>query len=429
MKTVWNTLLGRTAIYLVAIILIVQALWYATAGYLIETQVKPAFERPIIDMVAMAQALILSQPSDTPNASTHLLKLPHFGVIEIIPDSVDRPELVPHEPDDLPGDLSQSLQERLGPLALSLREKNSATSWLRFPANDELYWLKFPLSPTETVSNAKAWFLWLKIALAVGGAYLIVFQLTRKLRYLTEAARKIGHGEPPEILDVSGPEEVRALCEGFNQMSRDLMKLEADRRLMLAGISHDLRTPLTRLRIAMELDGSHTDPAMIQDIDDIDAILGQFLDYARDGSEETPEVNDLNALVEDCTQRFATRGHLVEVNLGQLEPFIFRKHSIRRAIDNLIDNAIRYGESPVRVQTRRNSDNVQIIVSDGGPGIQSTIPTELTKPFAREDVSRTERGAGLGLTIVERVVRLHGGRLLLENARAGGLSVTIEIPY
>jgi two-component system osmolarity sensor histidine kinase EnvZ len=289
--------------------------------------------------------------------------------------------------------------------------------------------LKIPLSPTQSISNAKFLFVGLEIALAVGGAYLIVFRLTKRLRYVTEAAKAIGQGEPPEILEVSGPEEIRSLSEGFNQMSRDLMKLEADRRLMLAGISHDLRTPLTRMRIAAELANSNVDPAMVHDIEDMEAILRQFLDYARDGSEEQPAVHDLNDLVQEVGQRFAARGHLIETDLGRVPPFSFRRHSIRRVLDNLIDNAVRYGKSGIRVETRCSSDSVFTTVRDRGPGIHSGNPTDFIKPFAREDVSRSERGAGLGLTIVDRVVRLHGGRLRLENSNGGGLSATIEIPF
>lgn len=428
MKFFPNTLLGRTALYLGALLVIVQALWFATAQYLMVTHVGPAYEQQILDMVAMAQGLIEGQPPDADLASTQTLQLPSFDFLEIIPDSRPRPELIPPFADDIPGDLSESLQKRFGPSALSLREMDTDISWLRFPARGQLFWIKIPFSPTHVISHAKFLFVGLEIALAVGGAYLIVFKLTKKLRYVTEAAKAIGQGRPPETLEVSGPEEIRSLCEGFNQMSRDLIKLEADRRLMLAGISHDLRTPLTRLRIAVELAGSHAEPAMVHDIEDMDAILRQFLDYARDGSEEQPGEHDLNVLIQEAGQRFMARGHKIETDLGPVPPFAFRKSSIQRVLDNLIDNAVRYGKSGVRVETRCRADTVFATVSDDGPGIRNGAPADFIKPFAREDVSRSERGAGLGLTIVDRVVRLHDGRLRLENAKGGGLRVTMELP-
>jgi len=433
MKFFPTTLLGRTTFYLGALLVMVQALWFATAQYLILTQVKPAYEQQIVDMVAMAQALVERQPPEAASTSTPALRLPSLDTVEILPDSRPRPELVPHDIDDIPGDVGDSLRKRFGPSALSLRQKDAEISWLRFPARGQLFWLKLTLSSTRTVSYAKLLFVSLEIALAVGGAYLIVFRLTRKLRYMTEAANAIGRGEPPGILETSGPEEIRSLSAGFNQMSRDLIKLEADRRLMLAGISHDLRTPLTRLRIAVELAESHIGTSMTQpmvnDIEDMDAILRQFLDYARDGSEEPPGEHDLNALVIETAQRFAARGHTMETVLGRVPPFAFRRNSIRRVLDNLADNAVRYGKSGVRVETRCNADSAWVTVSDRGPGIRSGPPADLIKPFAREEVARSERGAGLGLTIVDRIVHLHGGRLLLENAPGGGLRATIELPF
>jgi two-component system osmolarity sensor histidine kinase EnvZ len=189
----------------------------------------------------------------------------------------------------------------------------------------------------------------------------------------------------------------------------------------------------------VELAGSNIEPSvtnsMVHDIEDMDAILRQFLDYARDGGEEQPGEHDLNALVEETGQRFAARGHMIKTELGRVPPFAFRRHSIRRALDNLMDNAVRYGKNGVRVETgtrvntRRGADTVFATVSDRGPGIGSGNPTDFIKPFAREDVARSERGAGLGLTIVDRAVRLHGGRLRLENTNGGGLSAIIELPF
>ncbi|MBI2511372.1 MAG: HAMP domain-containing protein [Opitutae bacterium] len=429
MKFFPKTLLGQTALYLGALLLTAQALWFATAQYFILTEVKPAYQQQIVDLVVLAQALVEAQPPDADLSSTATLRLASLQTAEIVPDSHPRPVLVPHDIDDVPGDLNQILRQRLGPSALSLQQKDAEISWLRFPARGQLFWLKASLSSTRTVSIAKALFISLELALAVGGAYLIVFRLTKKLHYVTEAAKAIGHGEPPATLEISGPEEIRSLCEGFNQMSRDLVKLEADRRLMLAGISHDLRTPLTRLRIAVELAQPNVEPAMVHDIEDMDAILKQFLDYARDGSEEPPAEHDLDTLVRETAQRFAARGRAIETGLGQVPPFVFRRHSIRRVLDNLIDNAVRYGKTGVRVQTRLVDGTVSVTVSDRGPGIRSGRPADFIQPFAREDAARSESGAGLGLAIVDRVIRLHGGHLRLENAPGGGLSATIELPF
>lgn len=428
MKLFPNTLLGRTVLYLGALLLLVQALWFATAQYLIFTQVKPAYEQQIVDMVAMAQTLVEAQSPHAALTSVQTPATTAFETVEIIPDSRPRPELVPHGIDDIPGVSNDLLRERFGPLALSLKQKDAEVSWLRFPARGELFWLKVTLGSTRTISYAKLLFFSLEIGLAAGGAYLIVFRLTKKLRYVTEAAKAIGRGDPPGLLEAKGPEEIRSLCEGFNQMSRDLMKLESDRRLMLAGISHDLRTPLTRMRLAVELANNDIDPSMIHDIEDMDAILRQFLDYARDGSEEPIGIHDLNALVHETTQRFEIRGHAIKSELGQVPPFAFRRNSIRRVLDNLVDNAVRYGQNEVCVKTRSDGNSVFLSVSDGGPGIRSGNPSDFIKPFARENVARSAGGAGLGLAIVERVVRFHSGRLVVRNGNDRGLLVTVKLP-
>jgi len=127
----------------------------------------------------------------------------------------------------------------------------------------------------------------------------------------------------------------------------DLRKLDSDRRLLLAGISHDLRTPLTRLRIAVEMLSEHTDrtiaAGIVHDIEDMDSILRQFLDYARDGSEEQPSIGDFNAVVDDVCRRHAKDGASIKVDLGSVPSFAFRALAIRRAVANLVDNAVRYG--------------------------------------------------------------------------------------
>lgn len=424
-----KTLLVRTALYLGILLAIGQVFWTAAARYLLETQVKPAYDQQIVDMVVLAQALIEAQPPDADPVSGQTLRLPQLGALNIVPDSQPRPELIAHDPDDIPGNLIGLLQQRFGASVLCLQEKEAEVTWLRFPARGRYFWLNFVAEPEDGALQTAHFLLYtLLLILAVGGSYLIVFQLIKKLRYITDAAKAIGRGEPPGTLTMSGPEEIQSLAEGFNQMSRDLIKLEADRRLMLAGISHDLRAPLTRMRIAAELADNNLDPALVHDIEDMDAILRQFLDYARDGSEEQPLETDLNAIVRETVGRFAARGQMIEIDLGQLPPVVLRRHSIRRVLDNLLNNAVSHGQGEVRIKTRANDETVVLTVSDQGPGIRGGDPSEFIRPFTRESSSRSVSGAGLGLAIVDRVVRLHGGRFRLENAVGGGLTATVELP-
>jgi two-component system osmolarity sensor histidine kinase EnvZ len=264
------------------------------------------------------------------------------------------------------------------------------------------------------------------------GAYLIFFWLRRQLKDVVLAAKVMGTGETPPRLDESGPEEVRALSHGFNQMARNLEALEADRRLMLVGISHDLSTPITRLRLALELLALKSEVAgtegMVDDLEEMNAIIKQFSDYARTGREETSVAGDLNATVAEVSKRYRAIGKLVHNDLGQIPFFSFRPLAVRRLVTNLVDNALRYGGKNVTVSTRAGDGTITLEVSDRGPGARLVDPNELIKPFFRENEARgSHLGAGLGLSIVDRIARDHSGNLSLANHPDGGLIATVTL--
>jgi two-component system, OmpR family, osmolarity sensor histidine kinase EnvZ len=237
----------------------------------------------------------------------------------------------------------------------------------------------------------------------------------------------------PAPLPESGPQEIRELSRGFNQLALNLEALESDRRLMLVGISHDLSTPLTRLRLAIELAQMKSDvsqlPGMIQDVEEMNGILLQFADYAKTGKEEEPVLADFNQVVAEVCQRYVAVGKDVRSNFGLLPAFGFRPLAVRRLVTNLVDNAARYADSGIEVNTRYVDGKVTLSVLDRGPGIQSMDPNSLIKPFARENTARgTQLGAGLGLSIVDRIAKTHGGSLVLRNRAERGLQATVAIP-
>ena len=265
------------------------------------------------------------------------------------------------------------------------------------------------------------------------GVYVIFFWMRRQLQSVIRAARDLGNGRTPAPLAETGPVEIRELSRGFNQLARNLDALEADRRLMLAGISHDLSTPLTRMRLALELLQLKADPSqaagMLEDLEDMNGILKQFADYARSGQEEAPVSGDFNRVVADLCRRYRATGIAVSTDLAEMPEFTFRPLAIRRLVSNLLDNAVRYGVRDIRVTTRRADGSVALKVLDRGPGIRSADPNALIKPFAREDPARgAQLGAGLGLSIVERIARIHGGDLHLRNRVGGGLEATVTLP-
>ncbi len=302
--------------------------------------------------------------------------------------------------------------------------------WVSFFIDEDEFWVMLPQERFDPEIGL-GWLGWgaALLALALLGASLIAATLSRSLRALAGAARRVGHGETPAPLAESGPRELATVSAAFNRMARDLEALERERAMVLAGISHDVRTPLSRLRLALEMSGADAAAAqgMSADIDEMDQVIGQFLEFAR-GENEAKTVDDLTALLAEVGEHYAKLGKAVKVNAAQLAPFAFARMALRRAVGNLIDNALRYAGEPVEVAARSEGATVIIEVLDRGPGIPAGEAERLKQPFTRLDPARSGRGgAGLGLAIVERVARAHGGRLELVPRPGGGLAARLSV--
>ncbi len=309
--------------------------------------------------------------------------------------------------------------------------------WISVDLAGERYWVVLSRTRVERPFPWR-WVGWAAVVLAVSvaGAYLIVYRISRPLRKLTVAAAALGRGETPRPVPESGPAELRALTYTFNRMSADLARLEADRTLLLAGVSHDLRTPMSRLRLAVEMLPDETaKPGMVQDIEDMDAIVGQFLDFVRDGNSEPRVSTDLNALVQAVCERYARAGHAIHTDLGSVPPLLLRPTAIRRLLSNLVDNALKYGHAPgssaeVLIQTWQQDDRACVSVLDRGPGIPESEAAAVRRPFHRRPgPARSDtKSFGLGLAVVERIARLHAGRFSLLARAGGGLEARVELP-
>ncbi|HJS77115.1 MAG TPA: ATP-binding protein, partial [Burkholderiales bacterium] len=273
------------------------------------------------------------------------------------------------------------------------------------------------------------------LALALAGAWLIASNLARPLAALTRAAERIGRGEPHQQLAEEGPRELKTLAGAFNRMARDLESMERERAMVLAGISHDLRTPLSRMRLALEMSGAAKEEmrgdfdAMVADIGEIDAIIGQFLDFAR-GVNEDKKPQDLGALLDDIADHYTRLGKKIAIRKENIGPLAFARMAVRRAVSNLVDNALRHAAEPIEMELRKSASGVVIEVRDRGPGIPAAETERLKRPFTRLDAARSGRGgAGLGLAIVERVARAHGGGLELLPRDGGGLVARLALSH
>ncbi len=300
--------------------------------------------------------------------------------------------------------------------------------WVSFFIDEDEFWVMLPRERFDPEFGL-GWLGWgaLLLALSIAGASLIAATLSRPLRALAGAAHRVGRGETPAPLAESGPRELATVTTAFNRMARDLEALERERAMVLAGISHDVRTPLSRLRLALEMSGADaaTAQGMGADIEEMDQVIGQFLEFAR-GEAEPRERQDLTPLLAEVGEHYAKLGRQVAVGGSSMGSFPFARMALRRSIGNLIDNALRHAGEPVEVAARREGGHVVIEVLDRGPGIPESEAERLKRPFTRLDEARGGRGgAGLGLAIVDRVARAHGGRLELAPRPGGGLAARL----
>ena len=359
--------------------------------------------------------------------------------------------IYPLEPDDkvtpLPDGaliklIEQAIVAKLGASTRLASEVNGIPGlWVSLSIADDDYWVFIERDPVARTYGTQ-WIGWAAIALMLSiiGAILITRLINRPLAQLSRASAELGSGRDPAPLPETGPIEIRTVNESFNRMVTDLGKLDADRAVLLAGISHDLRTPLSRLRLELELAPlpDDTRAAMVTDIEQMDAIVRQFLDYARKAPQATAADVDLTAAVAAAVQRAridVDADSTVEVDLAPDVRIRGYAVELDRALDNLLTNAVRYGRDPASGKLKMavlltvTADRAVISVIDQGAGVSADQIDRLLRPFERGEAARSgSTGAGLGLPIVERVARMHGGDLRLSANAPRGLRVEMRLP-
>ncbi len=316
-------------------------------------------------------------------------------------------------------------------------ERHLVAHWVDGPTG---YYATLPQIPLAA-GSASVWVLVSAMVglLSLAGALLVQRHLNRPLDQLVAAARLVGRGQEPPRLAEDGPREIATLARGFNRMVDDLRDIEQQRTLMLAGVSHDLRTPLTKMRLVLGiLEGQlETELAaqMERGINDMDRLLGQFLDFARIDSAEQVTVLDLAQLVaealvssglEDASQVCFPDGAAAPVMMSG------RREMLRRLLTNLFDNARKYGavgpKAPLFVTISASAQELRLTLRDHGPGFAGSDQGDLTRPFVRGSASGQTPGAGLGLAIVARIVALHHGELSLARAPQSGALIEVILP-
>lgn len=270
--------------------------------------------------------------------------------------------------------------------------------------------------------------------LALALILIVVFtvrRMTRPLAALASAAERFGRGEAVETLPEVGPSDVRQTVVAFNAMQQRLSRFIEDRTRMLAAISHDLRTPITSLRLRAEMvDDAETREPMLATLEEMQALVEATLTFARDEATEEPSrAVDLSALVDSIADDLSAIGKDVSFEEGERVTLTCRPNALRRALRNLMENAVNYG-TRARARVLRRANSIDIEIDDDGPGIKDADHERVFEPFVRLETSRSKEtgGVGLGLAIARTIVRGHGGDIRLANRPEGGLRATVHLP-
>jgi two-component system osmolarity sensor histidine kinase EnvZ len=362
--------------------------------------------------------------------------------------TLDTVTLTPREPSDkwepfeidrFQRVIERELRDQLGPDTVIASTMNGAPGlWVGFSIARDNYWLKVDPTRVGPMSTSTI-LLWVSIALlaTVLGSAGIARLINRPLKDLSFAASRIREGEYDSRLDETTlTSEIRQVNMGFNRMARELAKVEQDRAVMLAGISHDLRTPLSRLRLEAEMSVQDEEAKanMAMDIDQLDAIIDKFMDYARPGEVKLVPVN-VAAIVEREAAAFRDTSQIRISSKIAIDTRVLADDvELGRVFQNLFENARRYGRSTdtgiARVVVTYALTGLWVIISvrDYGQGVDPKKLDQLTTPFFRGDAARTAAtGAGLGLAIVEKAVQRMGGAFEVANASDGGLVAHVRL--
>jgi two-component system osmolarity sensor histidine kinase EnvZ len=281
-------------------------------------------------------------------------------------------------------------------------------------------------------TNSHIFLVWMVISslLLVSVAVIFMRQQIKPIEKLSKAAQQFGLGKKMENFKPSGATEVRRAAEAYLKMQERIERFIEQRTLMLAGVSHDLRTPLTRLKLQLEmLADDKTNTELLSDVNEMQKMLENYLDFAEDVTKEKATKIDLNSMIKEIIENEAIENKIINLNTKNDSPIFFECRSIamKRCITNLLNNACSYGNN-INVSLYKKKDIISISIEDDGPGINKKDYDKAVKPFIRLDSSRNQNipGSGLGLSISQDITSNHGGKLIMSRSDMGGLKVQLE---
>ena len=436
-KKVEFSLFWRTFVMLVLLLAAGAFAWVQTLRALESESRVSLASRQITALVSITREAL--RHADRRNVASLLQALRLREMVTVTPRRTADVAL-PLDQDRFARNVADDIRLTLGPSTVVAGSVNGVPGlWVGFAIDAESWWL---MADTQRIRppSGTTWIAWAVLALLITviGAVVIARRINAPMRELQFAASRIREGEFDSRLDETAlTSEIREVNQGFNRMARELAKVDEARAVMLAGISHDLRTPLARLRLEAEMSVSDVEALknMAADIEQLDAIIDKFMDYARPGETLLTPVS-LAELVDKEASSFRDP---MEIRISSKLPMDTRVMAdaveLGRVFGNLFENARRYGRSTdtgiavVNVSAQRTGPWVICSVRDKGPGVAEEKLSQLTTPFFRGDAARTAAtGAGLGLAIVEKAMHRMGGEVEILNAPEGeGLLVHLRL--
>ncbi|WP_414442776.1 ATP-binding protein [Burkholderia sp. 22PA0106] len=419
-----DSLFGRLALLVVGVLLLSHFAWYLAIRLdRSETQTRYAVEEAAFLVDAVRQHV--ERTPDLPLPSR--VRLVPSDSADVPPDDPNKPPPLRRFIEDLREHMTPGTMVRIGPPG------KPPMLWVKEPTDKN--WIVVPAQPLHPRRSRDRMLLWLGMifAAAVMAALFAAWQLQQPLRSLARAVGRFGRGMPVPPVREKGPRELRQLTRGFNHMVEQVSRAENDRAVMLAGVAHDLRTPLARMRLRAEMmDDARLRDGVVRDVDSMSHIVDQFLVFAHGGADRSEVV-----AVDQACERMARTYRAVAPNAAPVEiavaagpGFRLPTATLDRILSNLLDNAHAYGAPPVRIATERTAEGYLLTVSDHGKGIAPRDLADATRPFVRLDPARGGNGhSGLGLAIVERLVQRVGGQCRIGNQEQGGLRVAMEFPF
>lgn len=431
-------LFWRTFFFLALLVMASMIAWFASFKIVERTPRAQQLAAQIISVVTITRAALTHSAPD--KRSELLFDLAsNDGIRVYLLEDSDKVELPETTASSI--ELQEVIQNTLGKETLIAAKVNDVAGfWISFDIDDDQYWLRLD-QERVTPSSGLQFIGWaaFSLFLTLVGAVFISKLINDPLSRLSSAALLIAKGKRPPPLPEKGPNEIRETNASFNQMMEDLTRIDTDRAVILAGISHDLRTPLTRMQLEVEMANLTVEArqGMQFDLTQMDGIIGQFLDYAKPLESVPFEVVNISELLESMVEEAARLPEMVIRSsiIKDLE-MLGNTVELYRLFNNLFENAKRYGKSPgstsvkldiqCSYKNKEKKQGILISIRDHGIGVPDADITRMLRPFTRVDISRSQaNGSGLGLAIVDRIIKRHEGRIRISNHANGGFLVVI----